>query len=79
MKMAGPAIHVSTILMHTKFQSEKLNERYSLRWKFNIKMDLKEYNFKCVYLIQLGHDRIQWRTRMKVVMKLLVFLHLSDY
>jgi hypothetical protein len=58
--------------MHEKYPSEILNERHSQCWNFNPKMDLKEHdvNFNCVYRMRLGKDRVQWRTRMKLLMTL---------
>jgi len=40
------------------------------RWEDNIKMDLQEVVFECVYWIQLAQDRDRWRAIVTAVMNL---------
>jgi hypothetical protein len=38
------------------------------RWEDNIRMDLREIGWECVYWIQLAQDRDQWQAVVKTVM-----------
>ena len=43
-----------------------------VNWDDNIKMDLKEVGWDCVYWVHLMQDRHQWYTFVYVIMNLLV-------
>jgi hypothetical protein len=42
------------------------------RWEDNIRMDLKEIGWGCIYWIDLAQDRDQWRAVVNMVMNLQV-------
>jgi hypothetical protein len=42
------------------------------RWEDNIKIDLQEVGWMCIYWIQLGQDRDRWRALVNAVMNLRV-------
>jgi hypothetical protein len=60
--------------MHTKFYKESLKERYYsgdlgvLYGEHNIKIDLKEIQYKGADRIKLDQDRVQWQILMNTAM-----------
>jgi hypothetical protein len=44
--------------------------RPSLKWKNNIKMDVREIGIDGANRIRLAQDRVQWRTFVSLVMNL---------
>jgi hypothetical protein len=51
-------------------EGKRLLERPRCRWKFNIKMDLREIKIDGVNWIQLAYDRVHWWAFVNMVMNL---------
>jgi hypothetical protein len=49
-------------------EGKKQLGRHRRRWEDNIKMDLREIGIDGEKLIQLAHDRVQWRACVNTVM-----------
>jgi hypothetical protein len=53
-----------------KPEGKKPLKRLRLRWKDNIKMDLKEIGWDCLNWIALAEDRDKWQAFVNTAMKL---------